>query len=154
DPAAARRCGCRCRIEDRIEEMRRSMRRAIVVLSIAASTGVVALAGQAGSQADPQAIQRMAATERAFAASALEIGVRDAFLTFFADDSISIVAGATGATATTVPARPELAKRPLQKLPLAGKLMWEPYTGHVSSDGSLGWLTGGYVLMDQATTQI
>jgi ketosteroid isomerase-like protein len=129
------------------------MRRTLIGLSIATSTGVALLA-QAGQASDPQAIQRMAATERAFAASALEIGVRDAFLTFFAEDSISIVAGATGAAATTVPARAELAKRPLQKLPLAGKLMWEPFTGHVSSDGTLGWLTGGYVLMDQSTTQI
>jgi len=117
------------------------------------SAAAVAIA-QGGAASDPQAIQRMAATERAFAATALEIGVRDAFLTFFSDDSISIVAGATGAAATTVPARADLAKRPLPKLPLAGKLMWEPFTGHVSSDGSLGWLTGGYVVMDQSTTQI
>jgi ketosteroid isomerase-like protein len=35
---------------------------------------------------------------------------------------------------------------PLEKLPLGSRLMWEPFTGHVSSDGTLGWLTGGYAV--------
>jgi hypothetical protein len=39
---------------------------------------------------DPQAIQRMVATERAFAAATAEIGVRDGFLSFFADDAVQM----------------------------------------------------------------
>jgi len=106
------------------------------------------------SNADPQALQRMVATERAFAASALELGVRDAFLTYFGDDAISIEAGADGAHASVVPAKNGLRQSPQPKLPLIGQLMWEPFTGHVSSDGTLGWLTGGYVNMNVVTKGI
>ena len=35
--------------------------------------------------------------------------------------------------------------------PLASQLMWQPFTGHVSSDGTLGWLTGGYANMNVVT---
>jgi len=96
---------------------------------------------------DPQALPRMVATERAFAAATEEIGVRDGFLAFFADDAVQIV---RAPTAAVVPARAALMAQPLAKLPIANALVWEPYTGHISSDGTLGWLTGGFVSMNQA----
>jgi ketosteroid isomerase-like protein len=96
---------------------------------------------------DAQALQRMVATERAFAAATEQIGVRDGFLSFFADDAVSIQRQPTFAV---VPARAALTAQPLAKLPLANTLVWEPYTGHVSSDGTIGWLTGGFVSMNQA----
>jgi ketosteroid isomerase-like protein len=105
-------------------------------------------------QSDPQALPRMVATERAFAAATAEIGVRDGFLTFFADDSVTIRAGSNGATATVVPARVGLMAAPLPPLPLVTTLIWEPFTGQVSSDGSLGWLTGGYARMTAATKDV
>ena len=111
----------------------------IVILSIAPSAGP--------AQADLQALQRMVATERAFAAATAELGVRDGFLAFFAEDAIQIQ---RGATVTLVRARDALASQALVKLPVANQLIWEPFTGHVSSDGTLGWLTGGYVLLNQA----
>jgi len=96
---------------------------------------------------DGQALQRMVAWERAFAAATEQIGVRDGFLSFFADDSIQIHRGAKVALA---PARDGLAAQTLPKLPLASKLLWEPFTGHVSADGTLGWLTGSFVALNQA----
>jgi len=96
---------------------------------------------------DAQALQRMVATERAFAAATEQIGVRDGFLSFFAEDAVSIQRQPTFAV---VPARAALTAQPLAKLPLANTLVWEPYTGHVSSDGTIGWLTGGFVSMNQA----
>jgi ketosteroid isomerase-like protein len=99
------------------------------------------------SVGDAQALQRMVAWERAFAAATEQIGVRDGFLTFFAEDSIQIERGPKVAL---VPARDALAAQTLPRLPLANRLLWEPYTGHVSSDGTLGWLTGGFVSMNQA----
>ena len=99
------------------------------------------------AQGDGQALQRMVAWERAFAAATEQIGVRDGFLTFFADDSIQIQ---RGPKVMLVAAREALAAQPLPKLPLASTLLWEPYTGHVSSDGTLGWLTGGFVALDKA----
>ena len=99
------------------------------------------------SVGDGQALQRMVAWERAFAAATEQIGMRDGFLSFFADDSIQIQRGPKVAL---VPAREALAAQPLPKLPLANRLLWEPYTGHVSADGTLGWLTGGFVSLNQA----
>src|SRR5436190_17412004 len=104
---------------------------------------IYAFAGLA-AQSDPQALQRMAATERAFAAATAEIGVRDGFLTFFADDAIQIVSGADGSKTTIARAKDRLQTLALPKLPLASRLMWEPFTGQISADGSLGWLTGAY----------
>jgi ketosteroid isomerase-like protein len=124
------------------------------VLSLAAVVFVpmslAAVPAPAQQPHDPQALQRMVATERAFAAATAEIGVRDGFLAFFAPDSVQIQ---RGKTVTVVPAREALATRPLPALPLASRLLWEPYTGHVSTDGSLGWLTGGYVLMNEASRE-
>ncbi len=114
------------------------------------SGGVVAIA----AQVDPQALPRMVATERAFAAATAEIGVRDGFLTFFAPDSISLDPGASGAAVTTSPAKSRLAASPLAKLPILSRLMWEPFTGQMSEDGSLGWLTGPYVNLVQTTRDI
>lgn len=100
---------------------------------------------------DPHALQRMVATERAFAAATAELGVRDGFLTFFAADSVQI---RRGSTVSLVPAREALASQPLPKLPLATRLVWEPFTGQVSADGQLGWLTGGYLQRGQATEAV
>jgi ketosteroid isomerase-like protein len=105
--------------------------------------------GQMAPSADTQALQRMAATERAFAAATAEIGIRDGFIFFFAPDAIQFEAPRGGPLSLSS-AQTALAARPLPKLPLAGKLMWEPFTGHISSDGTLGWLTGGFVALDEA----
>jgi ketosteroid isomerase-like protein len=96
------------------------------------------------AQTDSQALPRMVATERAFAAATAEIGVRDGFLTFFADDAIKIAAGRTGAETTVQPAKDGLRASAEPMLPLRSRLIWAPFTGQVSSDGSLGWLTGGF----------
>jgi ketosteroid isomerase-like protein len=101
------------------------------------------------AQTSPQAIQWMAATERAFAAAAGEIGERNGFLTFFADDAIALRPGATGAGATVVLAKESLASQKMQTLPILDRLMWAPFTGQVSSDGSMGWLTGAYAVVNQ-----
>jgi hypothetical protein len=103
---------------------------------------------------DPQALQRMVSTERAFAASAAELGVRDAFLTYFADDAVQLAAGSDGAHATADRAKDGLRQLSQPKLPLGTRLMWEPFTGHVSSDGTLGWLTGGYANLNLLTKDI
>jgi ketosteroid isomerase-like protein len=102
-------------------------------------------------QADTQALQRMVATERAFAAATAEVGVRDGFLSFFADDAVQIRAGSPP---TLAPARDALAAQSLQKLPVANQLIWEPFTGQVSSDGTIGWLTGGYVSLNRAQQEV
>lgn len=103
---------------------------------------------------DALALERMAATERAFAAATAEVGVRDGFLAFFAPDAIQIRAGRNGTSATVRPARPALAEAALSPLPLTTVLSWAPYTGHVSSDGTFGWLTGAFVGRDKKTGEV
>jgi ketosteroid isomerase-like protein len=112
---------------------------------------VAQAASTAQAQTDAQALQRMVATERAFAAATAEVGVRDGFLAFFANDSVQI---RRGVTVTLEPAREQLAARPMSPLPLSNRLLWEPFTGHVSSDGLLGWLTGAYVLMSPDSNKV
>jgi ketosteroid isomerase-like protein len=76
----------------------------------------------------------MADTERAFAARAMVIGWKQAFLEYFADSAI----GFDGETAGS-------AKEQLRQVPDPPKdlqLLWEPRFGDVSADGELGWLTG------------
>ncbi len=115
----------------------------------AAPVAVVALSmPQSPGQSDPQALPRMVASEKAFAAATAELGVRDGFLTFFADDAVQIQRGDTNVA--LVKAKDALAAQPLPQLPVPNQLLWEPFTGQVSSDGTLGWLTGAYVRFNQA----
>src|SRR5947208_16122012 len=84
-------------------------------------------------QSDPQPLQRMVATERAFAAATAELGVRDGFLTFFADDAVQLTAGADGTAAMLARAKDGLRQMTAPKLPLASRLMWNPLTGQMSA---------------------
>ena len=94
------------------------------------------------SQPVTTALERMAATERAFAAATAEIGVRDGFLTFLTPDAIDI-APVDGALAiVSLPERLRAQAPPA--LPLHRMLLWEPRWGAISSAGDLGWLTGPY----------
>lgn len=105
-------------------------------------------------QVDPQALQRMVATERAFAAATEYVGIRDGFLSFFAADAISLDPGKSGATATVSSATAGLASSPFAKLPILSRLMWVPIAGQISEDGTLGWLTGPYVNLVETTKDI
>ena len=116
---------------------------------------VVAAAGAVlSAQVDTQALPRMVATERAFAAATEQIGVRDGFLTFFADDAVSLDPGATGTAAAVSRAKDGLVKIAPAMLPVLARLMWEPFTGQMSEDGTLGWLTGPYVVLNQLSKEI
>ena len=97
------------------------------------------LAAQAGPADD---FQRMVAAERAFAAATREIGVRDGFLTFFADDAIDVVP--VNGRLDVIKAKDRLRAQPSPSLPLLTQLTWEPKWGAISSAGDLGWLTGPY----------
>ena len=86
-------------------------------------------------QSPPPALLKMADTERAFAKRAAETTVRQAFIDFFADESI-------GFEPDPVPARESLRKREAPPQPPGFQLLWEPRLGDVSSSGDLGYLTG------------
>jgi hypothetical protein len=104
------------------------------------SAAVVAIGAQV--REDPQAIQRMAAAERAFAAAAAEQGWRDAALAFVAPDAVVVRRAPVGSPQGT-DARALIRDLPLTKLPVALREIWEPAIGQVSSDGTFGWIAGG-----------
>jgi ketosteroid isomerase-like protein len=82
----------------------------------------------------PPSLAAMAATERAFSARASEVGWRDAFIEFFADESVSF-------QPDSGPARERLRKQPAPK-PGTPAFTWEPRFGDVAASGDLGYLTG------------
>src|SRR5687767_954118 len=84
----------------------------------------------------------MVAAERAFAAATKQIGVRDGFLTFFADDAIDVVP--VGGGLGLIKAKDRLRAQPPARQPLITELIWEPRWGAISTAGDLGWLTGPY----------
>lgn len=104
------------------------------------SAAVIALGAQV--REDPQALQRMAAAERAFAAAAAEQGWRDAALAFVAPDAVVVRRAPAGSPQST-DARALIRDLPPTKLPVALREIWEPAIGQVSSDGTFGWIAGG-----------
>lgn len=82
----------------------------------------------------PPALAAMAEAERAFAARARDVGVRDAFLQFLTADAVMFLPD-------PVVAHEGLVNRP--SVPFADEsLTWEPRLGDVAASGELGWLTG------------
>jgi hypothetical protein len=95
-------------------------------------------------------LESMVAAERAFAAATAEIGVRNGFLTFFANDSVAIET-VTDGNARIVDARSRIAAGPEPPQPLPNLLSWKPFIGQVSADGTFGWLTGPYENLNKNT---
>jgi ketosteroid isomerase-like protein len=85
-------------------------------------------------EALPEPLTQMIDAERAFAARALVIGWKDAFLEYFATSAIGFAEGQAGS------AREQLARNPDPPKDL--QLIWEPRYGDVSGNGELGYLTG------------
>ena len=101
----------------------------IVLLALAGSTVIA-------QRADvlPAPLQQIIDTERAFAARALVVGWKDAFLEYFTDSAIGFEAGAVGI------AKDQIARNPDPPKDL--QLLWEPRVGDISANGELGYLTG------------
>jgi ketosteroid isomerase-like protein len=82
----------------------------------------------------PESLTQMMETERAFAARALVIGWKDAFLEYFAASAVGFAEGQPGS------AREQIAKNPDPPKDL--QRIWEPRYGDVAASGELGYLTG------------
>lgn len=79
-------------------------------------------------------LDAMLATERAFAQRAVDVGWKQAFLDYFADDAVAFAGEAA------VPAREGLRQAP--DPPAGLQLLWEPRFGDIAASGDLGYLTG------------
>ena len=102
-------------------------------LAVTCALAMTALTGAAQSTIPP-ALEKMADTERAFAKRAQETTVRDAFIEFFSDESISF-------EPDPIPARESLRKQ-TRPQPAGFQLLWEPRLGDIAASGDLGYLTG------------
>jgi ketosteroid isomerase-like protein len=88
----------------------------------------------AQTPAIPPPLQRIVETERNFAARALVVGWKQAFLEYFADDAVGFDEG-----------KAQIAKEQFRASPDPPKdlrLIWEPRYGDVAGSGELGYLTG------------
>jgi ketosteroid isomerase-like protein len=92
--------------------------------------------GQSGSQT----LQSLIESERSFARLAEEKGIKEAFLTYLADDSIVF-------RPKPVPGRRGYEAAPDNSPAL---LTWEPAYAEVAVDGDLGYTTGPYELRDKS----
>ena len=82
----------------------------------------------------PEALTQMLETERAFAARALVVGWKQAFLEYFADDAVGFDGGTPGLAKDQLRSTPDP--------PADLQLIWEPRYGDVAASGDLGYLTG------------
>ena len=89
------------------------------------------------------ALDSMAATERAFAATSLKEGIRASFMKFFADSALAF-------SPEPYVFKEAAAKRPPPANPLARTLRWEPVAGDVSISGDMGYLMGPSTLTDNS----
>jgi ketosteroid isomerase-like protein len=108
-----------------------------VIPRIVATIGLALLALSAplaqSTQSLPEALAQMVQSERAFAARALIVGWKQAFLEYFADDAVGFD-GQSGPAKNQISANPD----PPPDL----QLIWEPRFGDVAASGDLGYLTG------------
>jgi ketosteroid isomerase-like protein len=110
--------------------------RSLLVLLLLISIG-------AAQKPNSSALMSLVESERAFARTSVERGVRESFLMFFADDGINFQPHPTK-TREAFLKRPAPATRP----PVV--LNWEPIYADVAQAGDLGYTTGPYTFTDNS----
>lgn len=110
------------------------MRRTLGLVTLMATPLVTLTVALGAADTLPPALAKMADTERAFAKRAADSTVREAFIEFFADESVSF-------EPEPGPARERL-RASNRAQPPGFQLLWEPRLGDVAESGDLGFLTG------------
>lgn len=116
--------------------------RLLIPMSLAAA--LLGSGFQASTGALPPALDSLVEAERAFARAAVQNGIRDSFLEYFADDALAL-------TPEPQPAKDRLRTRPARPFSEL-ELTWEPRTGDVAAAGDLGWLTGPSTFIDHTAS--
>ena len=109
--------------------------------SLVLSTLLLFSAAICQTEKRPPALASLVASERDFAKTSVEKGIRESFLAFFADDGINF-------QPHPVRTRETMLKRPTPAVPPPVVLNWEPAYADVSNAGDLGYTTGPYVFTD------
>jgi ketosteroid isomerase-like protein len=107
-----------------------------------AAAATLLIAGAAVAESLPPALVPIVEAERAFARRCGEVGIRQSFMEFFAEDGISF-APDPGSLQERFRARPA----PREPPPIL--LEWGPEMAEVSADGTMGWSTGPSLLSDK-----
>lgn len=110
------------------------MKKTLIMILLAS-----ALCASAQEKNLPPAFATMVATERAFAKLAGVRGVRDSFITFFADDGINF-------TPHPTKTRENLMSQPPPETLPPVLLNWTPVYGDIAAAGDLGYNTGPFVV--------
>jgi len=120
--------------------MNKLLRRSVwpILLTLA-----IALAAPAQEQKISPELRALAEAERTFAKTAVEKGVRDSFIEFFADDGIGFEPG-------PVNTKESFSKRPAPTGPRPITLNWQPVWGTISAAGDMGFNTGPFVVIDNS----
>ena len=113
------------------------MRRFVAIISGLLALSVAAL--PQGQKISP-ALASLVESEKAFARRCVEVGVRDSFIEFFAEDGVNFMPAPTKT-------REAFMKRPAQTNRTT-TLNWRPAYADVSYAGDLGYTTGPVVLTD------
>jgi len=95
---------------------------------------LIARAGAQNREPLPEALVQMADAERAFAARALVVGWKQAFLEYFSMSAVGFDDGRPGNALEQVAKAPD----PPKEL----QLIWEPRYGDSAASGEIGYLTG------------
>jgi ketosteroid isomerase-like protein len=106
----------------------------LLVLTVLPVLKSAVAAAAASNPTLPPGLEMIRRTERAFAKATSELGFRNGFLMFFADDAI--------APPDPGPARAGLLSIPAPVEPRPTDLVWEPLFGDIARSGDLGYLTG------------
>lgn len=130
------------------------MKRVLLPLPLAAAMVLTAFTQDEGGRVDrrrgrdareatavPPALASLVEAERAFARRSLEVGWREAFLEYFADDGISFTPGPGNA-------KERLRQRPATPRPIPYSLDWWPTYAGVSAGGDMGFTTGPSIGVD------
>ena len=107
---------------------------------ISANAWILVFAGLLTAQSLDQTVQALIIAERAFSKLSEEKGMKEAFLTYLADDSIVF-------RPNPVPGRKVYEVSPDDS---PAVLTWEPAYVEAAIDGDLGYTTGPYVLRDKS----
>ena len=130
------------------------MKRLLLTLPLAAALAMTTFRGAEGAGQDnlrgrgrqvevnaSPALVSLVEAERAFARRSLEVGWREAFLEFFADDGVSFAPGPGNA-------KERLRRQPATPRPIPYTLDWWPVFAGISAAGDMGFTTGPSVGTD------
>src|SRR5437763_16613391 len=120
------------------------MKRSLMIFLLPTALVLLVLpSARSQEQKLPPALASLVEAERAFAPLSVAKGVRESFLTYFADDGINFQPHPTNT-------KEALRKRPAPATPPPVTLDWYPVYADASHAGDLGYTTGPYTFTDHS----